>query len=60
MPVNYSIMKSRAVFFFWLSFVSLIFSLVVFASGFIGVGAILLIIGLFTSYAYQSEYADQT
>lgn len=53
-------MKSRTVFFFWLSFVSLIFSLVVFASGLIGVGAILLVIGLFASYAHQSEYGDHT
>jgi len=53
-------MKNRPVIFFWLSFVLLIISLVLCAGGYIGAGAITLIIGLIASFIHQSEYVNQT
>ncbi len=53
-------MKNHSVIFFWLSFVSLIISLVVCAGGYIGAGALTLLLGLIASFIHQSEYVNQT
>jgi hypothetical protein len=53
-------MKNRSVIFFWLSFVSLIISLVLCAGGFIGAGVIMLLLGLIASFMHQSECIKQT
>jgi len=58
--VNNKFMKNRSVIFFWLSFVSLIISLVLCAGGFIGAGVITLLLGLIASFIHQSECINQT
>lgn len=53
-------MNYRSIIFFWLSFVSLIISLVLCAGGNIGAGAYTLTLGLIASFLHQSEYVNQT
>lgn len=54
-----NIMKYRQVIYFWLSFVSLIISLVLCAGGNIGAGVITLLLGLIASFIHQSAYVNQ-